>query len=68
MTETRNRLSKYDTLDEGITTMEGRRETLERWRYYQQAEQMNFLIGLGYLFKIMQRREAEAEEAEEAEE
>lgn len=51
MTKTRNRLSKYDNIPEAIATMEGRRETLQRNRYYNQVRQLNLIIGATYLFQ-----------------
>lgn len=61
MTVTRNRLSKYDSLEEGIATMEGRRETLQRWKYYEQVRQLNNIIGAAYLFQKMLKQEEEDE-------
>ena len=64
MTETRNRISKYDSLEDGITTMEGNRDALTRNRYYQQAEQMNTLISLAYTFQVVLNNEEKAEETQ----
>ena len=51
MTKTRNRLSKNHDIPTGLKNMEGRRETLQRWRYYDEVRQLNFIIGATYLFE-----------------
>jgi len=45
---TRNRLSKKDDLATTIDKLSGQRDAKDRWEYFRQARQANFLLGALY--------------------